>query len=244
MTGRPPSLHRLLQGGVRRLRRYYEDAPTPAVRPATLRCSRGGTIEASWGSLPPSQGASSGGLGRWGSAAPGPTWFAMESSRSLRFLGNPRVCSPCSRTPAGSPPPGRYGGGTRPTRSLTPWAPAIISISGLNSTAFTLAVYASQPGSPQSTQDSLPVVGQTLPGGIGYPQGSDERFPIRFVRLFPLSQASPDAITTKLSGPAPVTSPAPRTLWPGPLQRRVGRTRRRAWPPRPPRTGTAPNRSP
>jgi len=47
MTGCPPSLHRLPPGGVRRLRRYYEGTPTPAVRPAPLRCSRGRTIAAS-----------------------------------------------------------------------------------------------------------------------------------------------------------------------------------------------------
>jgi hypothetical protein len=51
-------------------------------------------------------------------------------------------------------------------------------ISGLNHTAFDLAVYASQGRSPATTQDSLPAAGPALPGGIGYPQGSDERFHI------------------------------------------------------------------
>jgi len=32
-------------------------------------------------------------------------------------------------------------------------------------------------GRPSTTQDSLPAAGHALPGGIGYPQGSDERFP-------------------------------------------------------------------
>src|SRR4051812_16182558 len=32
-------------------------------------------------------------------------------------------------------------------------------------------------GCPDSTQDSLPVAGQALPDGIGYPQGSYESFP-------------------------------------------------------------------
>src|SRR6516162_6887235 len=52
-------------------------------------------------------------------------------------------------------------------------------ISGLNHTAFDLAVYASQWRFPATTQDSLLAVGPTLPGGIGYPQGSNERFHIR-----------------------------------------------------------------
>ena len=51
-------------------------------------------------------------------------------------------------------------------------------ISGLNHTAFDLAVYASQWRSPATTQDSLPAAGPALPDGIGYPQGSDERFQI------------------------------------------------------------------
>src|SRR6516164_718843 len=39
-------------------------------------------------------------------------------------------------------------------------------ISGLNGPARTHAVYASPGGSPHKTQDSLPAVGQTLPGGL------------------------------------------------------------------------------
>ena len=40
-----------------------------------------------------------------------------------------------------------------------------------------------------ATQDSFSGAGQALPDGIGYPQGSDERFPSCFLHLFPLSQA-------------------------------------------------------
>jgi hypothetical protein len=38
-------------------------------------------------------------------------------------------------------------------------------------------------GLPTATQDSLPAAGQALPGGIGYPQSSNERFPrcIRYI---------------------------------------------------------------
>ncbi len=45
-----------------------------------------------------------------------------------------------------------------------------------------------------TTQDSLPVAGQTLPDGLGYPQGSNERFPC-CLRLhhFLLPQALRDA---------------------------------------------------
>jgi hypothetical protein len=40
-----------------------------------------------------------------------------------------------------------------------------------------------------ATQDSFSGAGQALPDGIGYPQGSDERFPSCFLHLFLLSQA-------------------------------------------------------
>src|SRR3954449_12415644 len=40
----------------------------------------------------------------------------------------------------------------------------------------TQAVYASPGQSPARTQDSLPAVGQTLPGGLDGPLGSSERF--------------------------------------------------------------------
>jgi hypothetical protein len=39
-----------------------------------------------------------------------------------------------------------------------------------------LAVYASQWSLLAPTQNSLPAAGQALPGGIGYPQSSYERF--------------------------------------------------------------------
>jgi len=73
-----------------------------------------------------------------------------------------------------------------------------ISLSRLNHTAFALAVYASQLSSSRrnctATQDSLPTVGQTLPGGIGYPQGYFVRFRSLGLHDFLLTQASPGAI--------------------------------------------------
>ena len=69
-----------------------------------------------------------------------------------------------------------------------------LKFSGLNHTASDLAVYASQWRSPATTQDSLLAAGPALPDGIGYPQGSNERFPSS--RLFLPSQAFPDARTS------------------------------------------------
>ena len=69
-----------------------------------------------------------------------------------------------------------------------------VVISGLNRTASDLAVYASQGWSPPTTQDSLPAAGQALPDGIGYPQGSIERF-----RAFRLSSFPNFLVTSRFS---------------------------------------------
>src|SRR5271165_3701469 len=53
-----------------------------------------------------------------------------------------------------------------------------LQISGLNHTAFGLAVYASKWRLPATAQDSLPAAGPALPDGVSYPQGFDERFHI------------------------------------------------------------------
>jgi hypothetical protein len=100
-----------------------------------------------------------------------------EGSRSLRFLGNPGVCPPCSRTPAGPAHQARTACRRGPSARSDGGLAARNLISGLQSTASTLTVYASPARSPGPTQDSFLAAGQALPGGIGYPQGSDERFP-------------------------------------------------------------------
>jgi len=58
-------------------------------------------------------------------------------------------------------------------------------ITRLNHTACSLPVYASQYRSPGTTQHSVPAAGQALPDGIGYPQGSNERFQVRSLPPFP-----------------------------------------------------------
>jgi hypothetical protein len=53
-----------------------------------------------------------------------------------------------------------------------------LTLSGLNHTARSLAVYASQPGSPRHHARLAPGCWPALPDGAGYPQGPDERFPL------------------------------------------------------------------
>ena len=109
--------------------------------------------------------------------SPQPDMNAWRRSGPPKFLENPHVSTPCSQTPAETVASSHNNAPTRPPLFKRRRLPATISISGLNSTASTRAVYASPAASLQRTQDSLPAVGQTLPDGIGYPQGSYERFP-------------------------------------------------------------------
>jgi hypothetical protein len=73
-----------------------------------------------------------------------------------------------------------------PSAKLTTSAPARTVISGLNHTAHSLAVYASQGGLPHRRARLASGGWPALPGGVGYPLGSNERFqviPSSFPRL-------------------------------------------------------------
>jgi hypothetical protein len=69
--------------------------------------------------------------------------MSVETDGSLRFPSAPRVPAPCSWTPVGPNTPGHCGVSTRPPHVSTTEAPTR-SISGLDSKALGLAVYASQ----------------------------------------------------------------------------------------------------
>ena len=103
--------------------------------------------------------------------------IAVETIGSPRFPGNPHGHWPCSATPAG---PSMCCGfpcrmpGAAPVSDKNEGSRN--DLSRLNRTAFDLAVYASQCGLLHPTQDSLPAADPALPGGIGHPQGSNERF--------------------------------------------------------------------
>jgi hypothetical protein len=161
----PPSLRRVPRNGSPASTVLW-GAPTPhrPSRPASM--SRGDTTVASVIRSP---------RPRTRCRGPGSCWFrsphpksTVETSGSLRFLGNPNGHCPCSSTPVG--PAAFYG-----TKcSATDTAPAYVhdegsrrfQLSGLNHTALGLAVYASQGKSPDPTQDSLLAAGPALPGGI------------------------------------------------------------------------------
>ena len=117
------------------------DAPTP-VRPSrrTSLPSFGDTTLAPC--LLPAAGTRDRGLRGVGMPVPEPD-MSVETDGSLRFPSHPRVPAPCSWTPVGPNTPGHCGVSTRPPLMSTTEAPAM-NISGLDSTALGLAVYASQ----------------------------------------------------------------------------------------------------
>ena len=93
-----------------------------------------------------------------------------------KFPGNPRVPMPCSSTPAGPHASGQYEAAARPPlcpqRRLPRQSTFRGSMARLGHSLSTLRGV----DCSTTTQDSLPAVGQTLRGGIGYPQDSTERF--------------------------------------------------------------------
>jgi hypothetical protein len=148
----------------------------------------------------------------------GPGGFGFGTPESRRRDEGGRQVSPVTGEPwwtfavfldPGRPPmPGVAALGHGPSARSDGGRAARSLISGLDSTAFALAVYASSSGSPRPTQDALPAACQALPGGIGSPQGSYERFPI----ALPPSPTYPDARTTEAQPPgAPSRTAMPPT---------------------------------
>ncbi len=114
----------------------------------------------------------------------------VETMGSPKFLGKPRL-SLCTGSPTPVGPvflanaKHRHG-----PRSLHDKGyPQQTELSGLYTLASRLAVYASPRSLPPPTQDSLPVVGQTLLDGLSTRKASFERFPSMSLHLFLPSQA-------------------------------------------------------
>ena len=165
MIRRLASLHWLQRGEVRQLQRYYQDAMTPCMPSRrTSFPSLGGTsvslvVFAPWQtSEPPRPGVGN------------PVSPAGNSPRSEqgspKFLGN--LNCPFAHVPIRRRQDCLHQ--TIAVQQRGPWyqmakAPTK-GLSTLNSMAFGLAVYASQCGYPNATQDSLPVAGQALLDGI------------------------------------------------------------------------------
>jgi hypothetical protein len=109
--------------------------------------------------------------------------------------------------PGRPPTPGQRGIGARPHRSFRRWARCEKLISGVDSTAFALAAYASSSGSPRPTQDSLLAAGQLYQVGLVTHRAPLKGFRPRFLLSQPIrtqerqgSVAGPAAMTFKLLG--------------------------------------------
>src|SRR5271166_581965 len=99
-----PSLHGVPRA-VPPLHRYYGTLRLPAVHLDPLVASRADTTVFARGLLPSVVGVPP---GAWELSVPvSPSGLTMETSGSLRFLGNSGGHCPCSSTPAGS---GRLSG--------------------------------------------------------------------------------------------------------------------------------------
>jgi hypothetical protein len=175
----PPSLRRIPRGEFSCFRGTMECSETD--RPSRLtRSTRSAIPPCACPSFPEASSTTAQGLEDSGAAPPGRS-LEVETTGSPKFPEDPKACMPCSPTPArprhqASPLPcaGRpgsmfssvfwFGLPSFPRRRLS----RSDKISGLNHTAYKLAVYASCPGgAPQITQDSLQVGGQPLPDGLG-----------------------------------------------------------------------------
>jgi len=120
-----------------------------------------------------------------GSATPRGRLKPVETTGSPKFLGNPdcffarfsdagrTACPPCHDGAAAWPP-------LRERRRLLHWD-FRSSMAWLGSALSTLRRWSCL----HATQDLLPGAGQPLLGGLGYPQGFDERFLISLTSLPP-----------------------------------------------------------
>jgi hypothetical protein len=92
-----------------------------------------------------------------------------------------------------SPPHARLASGCGPGSTRRDWLPAgfLRKVSMMLLTSLPpFPSFLAQTLTPLLPQDSLLAAGQALPDGIGYPQGSYERFLRCSLHRFPLSQAS------------------------------------------------------
>ena len=148
----------------------------PVIHPAALRCLRLAVPSLARSLRSLRHGVRRRGPGAFAQRSGYPIRIQVETTGPPTFLGNPLVPVPCSTTPAGSTRQAlttrRRGPRIVPRRGL----PRAMYLSRLNHTASALAVYASQDGLLRHHARLASGCRPALPGGFGYPQGSNERF--------------------------------------------------------------------
>ena len=155
-------------GMVPPLQRYYGTLRLPAVHLDPFEFFTSRYHRVARGLLPSVVGVPPG--ARELSVPVSPSGLTMETSGSLRFLGNPGGHCPCSSTPAGS---ARLSGPrvsclTRPPPVSTTKAPGVLYFRGSITRPFPVTSLSTlrRMGRPTTTQDSLLAAGPALPGGI------------------------------------------------------------------------------
>ena len=171
----PPSLRRVPRARVPLTPRYYEVLRLPAAHFAALRCLRLAIpLQRSCFALPAAERCRGRVSWSWSPGTSGRD-MSVETTGSPTFLGNPHCALALLSDPGRTDASGHCDASARPPlcprRRLPHWY-FRGSITRLRHWLSTLR----RPGRPDATQDSLPVVGQTLPDGLDYTQGSIERF--------------------------------------------------------------------
>ena len=155
---------------------------TPASLPSVRRAAPWAGGFCSTLRLPPS--------GSWGG-----------DDRASQVPGGPPYARALLSDPDGTSAPGHYNASVQPSAFGTASAPAVRFLRGSITRPMHSLSTLRRVDYSTTTQDSLPAVGQTLPGGTGYPQGPNERFPHVSPHDILLSQAFPGANETKPSTP-------------------------------------------
>ena len=163
-------------GSVPPLRRYYETLRLPAAHLAALRCLRLAIppLRPLFRSRRPPSAADRG-PGVWSPGTPGRD--LARRRQGLPGSWGTLVCTcPVLRPRRDRARQAIAALSARPPSTATTTAPAMSHFRGsITRPSHSLSTLRSA-GHPAATQDSLPAAGQALPGGIGYPQGSLERF--------------------------------------------------------------------
>ena len=183
-------------GMVPPLQRYYGTLRLPAVRLDPFEFFTSRYHRVARGLLPSVVGVPPG--ARELSVPVSPSGLTMETSGSLRFLGNPGGHCPCSSTPVGS---GRLSGPrvsclTRPPHMSTNEGSTRLLLSGLNHTTFDLTVYASQDESPHHHARLASGCWSSFARRDSYPAGFQRK--VSEFKSLPPSQSLPDARTPYL----------------------------------------------
>jgi len=141
-----PSLHRVPRVLVPLYPWYCKALRLPAAPPASLRCLRSAVPPRALGFAPTAARRYGCGPGV-GHRSP-LTGFIDGGDRTSQVPGEPHYERALLFDPGGTSALGHYRASMLPSAFLTASAPARTVISGLNPTAHSLAVYASQGGSP------------------------------------------------------------------------------------------------